>query len=136
MSQLDVRIGDKVKSVDSLGCEVVGNLIQMGEEFYLYQESPVYESNVYIGFTTMHYKVYRNKCAKFLAQLQNGDDIFHGDVYSTYEGLKFCIFYNDLTMSVIYIPISSEVDLPPDINIYECYYVGNMIVNDDLELES
>ena len=135
MAQLDIHVGDKVKSLDTTGCEIIGSLEQMGEEYYIGQTASIYENNTYLGFKTIHYKVFRNRCAKWLAQLQDGNDIFHGDIFSTYDGTKFCISYIDETMSVVYTPITAD-DLPSNINIYECYYVGNMIIDDKLEWES
>ena len=49
MAQLDIHVGDKVKSLDATGCEIIGSLEQMGEEYYIGQTASIYEQNKYLG---------------------------------------------------------------------------------------
>jgi hypothetical protein len=71
------------------------------------------------------------KFAKRIAEVPTGDSIFEFDMFISPNNDLFYVIWDYTKLAVVYMSID-EKDLPDNINIFECKYVGNLKLDEQI----
>lgn len=118
----------KSKDLKTGNC-IIGPIQVIGDRYYILNSTTLIS-----GALVSYAEVVPTFCAKKIATLLNKTDLFEYDVFETQSGKQFFITFDYARLAIVYHSVNDET-LPDGINIYECTYIGNVIVDSLFKLE-
>lgn len=116
-----------VKAYSLIGDLVFGEIVRIADRFHVIQ----IENNLTTGLNANLVPIDSTKFAKKIAELPTGDYLFEFDVFESIEGKRFYIIWDYTKLAVVYMSLDG-LSLPDNINIFECIYVGNIKLDDQI----
>ena len=117
-----------VKSFDKAGQYIEGVLVKVGNNYFIQNSSELVENDICVGFINSYIEVNPHTCARKLCELPNKSSIFEFDIFSTQNGELFYVSFDYNRLAITYTAMDG-IDLPDNINIFDCTLVGNYILN-------
>lgn len=116
-----------VKAYSLAGDLVFGEIVRVADRFHVVE----LVNNLITGLSISLIPIDSTRFAKKIAEVPTGEYIFEFDAFITPDGNVFYVVWDYTRLAVIYSSLDGN-DLSNDINIFECKYIGNIKLDDNL----
>lgn len=116
-----------VKAYSLAGDLVFGEIVRIADRFHVVE----LVNNLNTGLSINLIPIDSTRFAKKIAEVPTGDYIFEFDVFTVADKYAFYVIWDYTKLAVVYISIDGK-NLPDNINLFDCNYIGNIKLDDCL----